>query len=97
MTISSFNPEKKSKSKALYKKRALGRLWSGITNQILNKNETNIPIPPKRGILVVCNFLLFGLSYKPKSFATVMIDGIANTLIIKEQAKISTMFIIRFV
>jgi hypothetical protein len=95
-TISSFNPEKKSKSKALYKKRALGRLWSGITNQMLNKNETNIPMPPKRGILVVCSFRLLGLSYNPKSLAIVMIEGIAKTLMMKEEAKISTMFIIRF-
>jgi len=37
-----------------------------------------------------------GLSYNPKSLAIVMIEGIAKTLMMKEEAKISTMFIIRF-
>jgi hypothetical protein len=55
-----------------------------------------MPIPPKRGILAVCSFLLLGLSNNPNSFAIVIIEVIAKTLMMKEEAKINTIFIIRF-
>jgi hypothetical protein len=89
--ISSFKPEKKRTIKPAVKYCKRGTFESAQRQTEMAK-AANIANPPNLGILLVCNFLSLCESYKPLSFAIVIIEGIPKRTIINEVINKSVVF-----